>query len=84
MHIAQIRREHELRLLVIEGVPLRTSGKCGHWMLGPLHIYTACGRWFNQWTGRRGRLNRRPIREIIELEYRYKAWAAIEEFRDSG
>jgi hypothetical protein len=57
MHPAQARREQQLRQLVVEGVPLRTLGKSGHWILGPLHIYTASGRWLSAATGRRGRLN---------------------------
>ena len=69
MYSAQIRREQELKLLMIDGVPLRTFGKCGHWVLGPLHIYTGCGRWFNQRTGRRGRLKNWPMRRIVEFEY---------------
>jgi hypothetical protein len=43
MHTAQARREQELRQLVADGVPLRILGKSGHWIIGPLHIYTAVG-----------------------------------------
>ena len=68
MHVAQARREQELRQLVLEGVPLRTQGKSGHWTIGPLHIYTAAGRWLSEKTGRRGRLNGEPIRRMIEAE----------------
>jgi hypothetical protein len=71
MHPAQARREQQLRQLVVEGVPLRVLGKSGHWIIGPLHIYTASGRWLNAATGRRGRLNDHPIRQIVEIEYRY-------------
>ena len=70
MHAAQAQREQELRQLVDEGVPLRTQGKSGHWTIGPLHIYTAAGRWFSEQTGRRGRLHRQPIRQLVEAEYR--------------
>ena len=70
MHAAQAQREQELRQLVDEGVPLRTQGKSGHWTIGPLHIYTAAGRWFSEQTGRRGRLYSQPIRGLIEAEYR--------------
>jgi hypothetical protein len=65
MHPAQARREQQLRQLVVEGVPLRTLGKSGHWIVGPLHIYAASGRWLNAATGRRGRLNDRSIRRIV-------------------
>jgi hypothetical protein len=68
MHAAQARREQQLRQLVAEGVPLRILGKSGHWIIGPLHIYTASGRWLNTATGRRGRLNDDPIRQIVEIE----------------
>ena len=54
MRVAQFRREQELRQLVLLGVPLRTRGKSGHWVLGPLHIYTYAGRWLNECTGERG------------------------------
>ncbi|MBV8072919.1 MAG: hypothetical protein JO270_23655 [Acidobacteriaceae bacterium] len=70
MHNAKIRREKELRQLASEGVPLRRLGKSGHWIVGSsLHIYTAAGRWFSEDTGRRGRLNGRPMRRIIDTEY---------------
>jgi hypothetical protein len=69
MHPAQARREQQLRQLVLEGVPLRTLGKSGHWIIGPLHIYTASGRWLSEATGRRGRLNGHPIRQIVKIEY---------------
>ena len=68
MHSARSRREQELRQLVLEGVPLRTQGKSGHWTVGLLHIYTAAGRWFSEKTGRRGRLNGQPMRRMIEIE----------------
>src|SRR4051794_26176082 len=69
MHPAQARREQQLRQLVAEGVPLRTLGKSGHWIIGSLHIYTASGRWFSKATGGRGRLNSHPIRQIVKIEY---------------
>jgi len=69
MRRAQIRRELELRQLVVEGVPLCTHGKSGHWIIGPLHIYTSSGRWLNEETGRRGRLNGWPMRQIVSFEY---------------
>ena len=69
MGIAQRRREQELWLLLHEGVPLRTLGKCGHWKLGFLHIYTGAGRWFNQLTGERGRLKNLGMREVLEIRY---------------
>ena len=70
MHAAQVRREQELRRLVLEGVPLCTLGKSGHWTIGPLHIYTAAGRWFSERTGRRGLLLGQSMRRLIEAEYR--------------
>jgi hypothetical protein len=69
MHPAQARREQQLRQLVVEGVPLRTLGKSGHWIIGSLHIYTASGRWLSAATGKRGRLNGHPIRQIVKTEY---------------
>jgi hypothetical protein len=69
MNLAQARREQQLRQLVAEGVPLRTLGKSGHWIIGSLHIYTASGRWLSEATGRRGRLNGHPIRQIVKIEY---------------
>lgn len=69
MQAAQVRREHELQYLVLKGVPLCTLGKSGHWMLGPLHIFTAAGRWFNEETGRRGRLNSDSMSRVVEREY---------------
>lgn len=69
MHPAQARREQELRQLVVGGVPLRMLGKSGHWIIGPLHIYTASGRWVSEATGRRGRLNDHRVSRIIEMEY---------------
>jgi hypothetical protein len=69
MNSAQARRELELNQLVSEGVPLRTLGKSGHWIIGPLHIYTATGRWFCEQTGRHGRLNGQRMRRILECEY---------------
>jgi hypothetical protein len=70
MHFAQARREQQLRQLVAEGVPLRTLGRSGHWIIGSLHIYTASGRWLSEATGRRGRLNSHPMRQIVKIEYR--------------
>jgi hypothetical protein len=70
MQAAQARREQELRQLVREGVPLRALGKSGHWTLGPLHLYTASGRWLSEETGRRGRLQSQPMSQLIEVEYR--------------
>lgn len=69
MNPAQARREQQLRQLVAKGIPLRARGRSGHWILGPLHIYTASGRWLNEATARRGRLNDNSIRRIIEMEY---------------
>jgi hypothetical protein len=69
MYDARVRREQELRQLASEGLPLRTLGKSGQWIIGPLHIYAARGRWFCAYTGRRGRLNGESIRQIIEREY---------------
>jgi hypothetical protein len=69
MNLAQARREQQLRQLVAEGVPLRTLGKSGHWIIGSLHIYTASGRWLSEATGKRGRLNGHPIRQIVKIEY---------------
>lgn len=68
MQPAKLRREQELRQLVLQGVPLRALGKSGHWIVGPLHIYTGAGRWFNEQTQRRGRLNDKPMHRIIEAE----------------
>jgi hypothetical protein len=73
MNLAQARREQQLRQLVAEGVPLRTLGKSGHWIIGSLHIYTASGRWLSEATGRRGRLNGHPIRQILNIEYELRA-----------
>lgn len=70
MHASQARREQELRRLVLEGVPLCTQGKSGHWTIGPLHIYTAAGRWFSEGTGRRGLLMGQSMRRLIDAEYR--------------
>lgn len=69
MRVAQARREQELRQLVLEGLPLRTVGKkTGHWVFGPLHIYTYSGRWLNEETGKRGRLNGLRMRYILQLK----------------
>lgn len=68
MRVAQGRREQELCRLVREGLPLMAIGKSGHWMVGSLHIYTASGRWFNEKTGRRGRLRNRGMAQIVESE----------------
>jgi hypothetical protein len=65
---ARARREQELQLLAQEGVPLRALIKSGHWIIGPLHIYTASGRWFNEETEQRGRLGTEPIRHLLEKE----------------
>lgn len=65
---AQARREQELCQLAMKGVPLYTLGKSGHWMLGPLHIFTASGRWLNEQTGHRGRLNSRSMKDLLESE----------------
>ena len=54
---------------MFKGVPLCALGKSGHWVLGPLHIFTASGRWFNEQTGRRGRLKGQSVSRIIEHEY---------------
>ena len=70
MHSAWARREQELRELILEGVPLRTRGKAGHWILDRLHIFTASGRWLSEETGRSGRLNGHPMRAIIQREHR--------------
>jgi hypothetical protein len=67
MRVAQVRREQELGQLIREGVPLRTFGKRGHWIIGPLHIYTASGRWFNENTGWRGRLRHWHMRRVLEV-----------------
>ena len=69
MRTAQLRREQELRQLVLKGVPLCTVGKSGHWKVGALHIFTGAGRWFNEQTGRRGRLNGESMSRILEREY---------------
>lgn len=68
MSSAQARRERELRQLAAEGVPLRTFGKSGHWLAGPLHIYTASGRWFHEGTGKRDRLNGARMRSLLEWQ----------------
>ena len=69
MQLARARREQQLRQLASEGVPLCTFGKSGHWKVGPLHIYTAAGRWLQEETGRRGRLNSQCMSQILEREY---------------
>jgi hypothetical protein len=66
---AQARRERELETLVGEGVAVRALGKTGHWQIGNLHIYTQAGRWLNTFTGRRGRLNGRSMRRLIQTEF---------------
>lgn len=69
MSSARARRERELCQLFREGVPLRAMGKSGHWIIGRLHIYAACGRCFNERTCERGRLNGHSMRGIVGLEY---------------
>ena len=69
VHVAQARREQELSQLVLTGLPLRQLDRSGHWTLGSLHIFTASGRWFNEQTGRRGRLGSDAMSRIVEREY---------------
>jgi hypothetical protein len=68
MGAAQMRREQELRQLVVDGVPLSLV-KSGHWMIGSLHLFTASGRWLNEETGGRDRLHTCSMKEIVEREY---------------
>jgi hypothetical protein len=89
MHPAQERREQQLRQLVAEGVPLRTLGKSGHWIIGSLHIYTATGRWFSEATGERGRLYGRSLRQIVKMEFfcsplRHKTFSSHQNLRGDG
>src|SRR5690242_3257191 len=65
---AQARREQELCQLTLNGVPLCALVKSGHWIVGPLHFFTAAGRWFNERTGHLRRLNGQSIRAIIDCE----------------
>ena len=65
---AQARREQELCQLIPDGEPLCVLAKSGHWIVGPLHLFTAAGRWFNELTGHRGRLKDQSIKGLIESE----------------
>ena len=68
-----------MRQLVLDGMPLRMLGKSGHWIIRSLHLYTASGRWFNETSGRRGRLNGSSMRSLIESQY-----SALSSPRETG
>jgi hypothetical protein len=58
------RRIAELRTLKSEGFPIQFISKW-HAQVGWLHIWIAAGRWHNIATGKRGRINKRMMRELI-------------------
>lgn len=63
------RRKREIEQLMREGLPLHCVDlhRC---RIGPLTIFLASGRWINEATGARGRLNRMPMRELVSRELR--------------
>jgi hypothetical protein len=58
------RRIAELHTLKSEGFPIRFVSRW-HVEVGPLDIWIAAGRWHNTATRKRGRINKRTIRELI-------------------
>ena len=65
--IASKRRLRELSDLMSEGIYVAYINR---WQvqIGPLHIWIAAGRWMNDATGVRGKLNSTSIRELITIE----------------
>jgi hypothetical protein len=65
--IASKRRLRELRELMSEGIYVAYINRW-HVQIGPLHIWIAAGRWMNDATGVRGKLNCTSIRKLITVE----------------
>lgn len=61
------RRNRELQELKNEGFPVVRIDK---WQsrIGPLYIWPYSGRWLNQATGTRGKLNSLPMRTLIKRQ----------------
>jgi hypothetical protein len=59
------RRTRELKVLAAKGVLVyfEYPGKA---RVGALHIWPSSGRWFDETTGRSGRLHQMTVRELIE------------------
>jgi hypothetical protein len=65
--IASKRRLRELCELMSEGIYVAYINP---WQvqIGPLHIWIAAGRWMNDATGVRGKLNSTSIRKLVAVE----------------
>jgi len=59
------RREAELKELIAElGVKVIRLNRW-HYQIGPLHLWLAVGRWLNEETGWRGKINRMSLRDLL-------------------
>jgi hypothetical protein len=63
---AAARRDLELQELEREGVAVRRCSP-DHIKVGPLNLWPSTGRWWNEQTQKRGRINGRTIRQVIAL-----------------
>ena len=61
---ASHRRESELSELAQEGMPVIFHSRW-HASIGPLHIWPSSGRWSNEWTSTRGKINSDSIRSLL-------------------
>ena len=66
------RREAELKGLESEGIGVVHLSRW-HCHIGSIHLWLATGRWMNETTGERGRINRTPLRQLIDRESRMEA-----------
>jgi hypothetical protein len=67
MRAAQ-RREAELKKLVeTSGVQVIHLSRW-HYRIGPVHLWLAVGRWLNEDTGWRGKINRMSLSELLERQ----------------
>jgi hypothetical protein len=63
------RREAELKILESEGVRVVHLSRW-HCCIGSVHLWLAAGRWMNEATNGRGRINYTSLRQLIERESR--------------
>jgi hypothetical protein len=61
------RREAELRALESEGVRVLHLSRW-HCRIGSIHLWLATGRWMNEVTNARGKINRTALRQLIDHE----------------
>jgi hypothetical protein len=60
------RREAELEKLAAQGIRVTRLSRW-HYQVGPIHFWVATGRWTNEATNERGRINGIPLRRFVDL-----------------